>query len=55
MTELQKKKLKLAGLGDIKRFYDRVEDLKRKYASGGNPGESEQHLAGDATAADRAE
>ena len=31
MTELQKKKLKLAGLGDVKRFYDRVEDLKRKY------------------------
>ena len=31
ITEVQKKKLKLAGLGDIKRYYDRVEDLKRKY------------------------
>ncbi len=37
MTELQKKKLMLAGMGDIKRFYDRVEDLKRKYSSGANP------------------
>ncbi len=37
MTELQKKKLMVAGLGDIKRFYDRVDDLKRRYASGGNP------------------
>jgi hypothetical protein len=33
-TELQKKKLKLAGMGDIKRYYDRVEDLKRKYTTG---------------------
>jgi hypothetical protein len=38
VTELQKKKLKLAGMGDIKRYYDRVEDLKRKYAAGaGSP------------------
>jgi hypothetical protein len=38
VTELQKKKLKLAGMGDIKRYYDRVEDLKRKYtAAVGNP------------------
>jgi hypothetical protein len=38
VTELQKKKLKLAGMGDIKRYYDRVEDLKRKYtAAPGNP------------------
>ena len=38
VTELQKKKLKLAGLGDIKRYYDRVEDLKRKYTtSAGSP------------------
>jgi hypothetical protein len=36
LTELQKKKLTLAGLGDIKRYYDRVEDLKRRYSSGGN-------------------
>ncbi len=31
ISETQKKKLKLAGLGDIKRFYDRVEDVKRKF------------------------
>ena len=38
ITELQKKKLKLAGMGDIKRYYDRVEDLKRKYTAGaGSP------------------
>jgi hypothetical protein len=38
VTELQKKKLKLAGMGDIKRYYDRVEDLKRRYTSGaGSP------------------
>jgi hypothetical protein len=36
ITEFQKKKLRLAGLGDIKRYYDRVEDLKRKYSSGAN-------------------
>jgi len=30
VSEAQKKKLKLAGLGDIKRFYDRVEEAKRK-------------------------
>ena len=33
MTEIQKKKLKLAGSGDIKRYYDRVEELKRKYTA----------------------
>ncbi len=33
ISEIQKKKLKLAGLGDIKRYYDRVEELKRKYSS----------------------
>jgi hypothetical protein len=38
VTELQKKKLKLAGLGDIKRYFDRVNDLKRKYSTAaGNP------------------
>ncbi len=36
ITEVQKKKLKLAGSGDIKRYYDRVDDLKRKYASSRN-------------------
>jgi hypothetical protein len=30
VTEAQKKKLKLAGRGDIKRIFDRVEELKRK-------------------------
>ena len=38
ITEVQKKKLKLAGLGDIKRYYDRVEDLKRKYTSSAKQG-----------------
>ncbi len=33
LTQLQMKKLKLAGHGDIKRYYDRVDDLKRKYVS----------------------
>ena len=27
------KKLKLAGMGDIKRYYDRVDQLKQKFAS----------------------
>jgi hypothetical protein len=36
LTEFQKKKLRLAGRGDIKRFFDHVEDLKRKYAQGQN-------------------
>jgi hypothetical protein len=31
ISEAQKKKLKVAGQGDIKRFYDRVEDVKRKF------------------------
>jgi hypothetical protein len=30
ISEGQKKKLKLAGVGDIKRFYDRVEEAKQK-------------------------
>ena len=57
VTELQKKKLKLAGLGDIKRYYDRVEDLKRKYSTRrGNAAQyQQQHLAGNAAAAARAE
>jgi hypothetical protein len=36
ITEAQKKKLRLAGRGDIKRFFDRVEDLKRKFQLGQN-------------------
>ena len=33
VTEVQKKKLQLAGRGDIKRFFDRVEETKRRFAS----------------------
>ncbi len=32
MTDEQKRKLQLAGRGDIKRFFDRVEEAKRRYA-----------------------
>src|SRR5262249_12476377 len=35
ITPVQKKKLTLAGQGDIKRYYDRVDELKQKYAGGG--------------------
>ncbi len=38
LTEIQKKKAMLAGLGDIKRYYDRVDELKRRYAGGTNQG-----------------
>ena len=31
LTELQKKKLRLAGQGDLKRFYDLVEEKRRKF------------------------
>jgi hypothetical protein len=31
LTEAQKKKLKLAGRGDIKRVFDRVDEVKRSY------------------------
>ncbi len=31
LTELQKKKLELAGRGDIKRFFDRVQEAKCKF------------------------
>jgi hypothetical protein len=33
VTEAQKKKLRLAGVGDIKRFFDRVEETKRRIES----------------------
>jgi hypothetical protein len=36
VTEAQKQKLRLAGRGDIKRFFDKVEELKRKYERGQN-------------------
>ncbi len=36
LTESQKKKLLLAGRGDIKRFFDRVEELKRKFVANQN-------------------
>src|SRR5207248_5630599 len=31
LTPVQKKKLLLAGRGDIKRFFDRVEELRKKF------------------------
>jgi hypothetical protein len=34
LSEEQKKKLRLAGRGDIKRFFDKVEEIKRKYQHG---------------------
>ena len=33
LTDLQKKKLQLAGKGDIKRFFDRVDEKRRKFLS----------------------
>ena len=36
LTEAQKKKVQLAGRGDIKRFFDRVEVTKRKFQGGQN-------------------
>jgi hypothetical protein len=32
LTPVQKKKLLLAGRGDIKRFFDRIEEVKKKFA-----------------------
>lgn len=31
LTEVQRQKLQLAGRGDIKRFFDRIEELRRKF------------------------
>ena len=31
LSELQKKKIQLAGRGDIKRFFDRVEEVRKKF------------------------
>jgi hypothetical protein len=36
ISEAQKNKLRVAGRGDIKRFFDRVEGLKRKFQQGQN-------------------
>jgi hypothetical protein len=36
ITEDQKRKLRLAGRGDIKRFFDKVEAVKRKFRQGQN-------------------
>ena len=36
ISDLQKKKLLLAGRGDIKRFFDKIEDVKRKFQNGQN-------------------
>ena len=36
LTPVQKKKLLLAGRGDIKRFFDRVDEIRKKYAKNNN-------------------
>jgi hypothetical protein len=36
ISEAQKQKLRLAGRGDIKRFFDKVEEVKRKFQQGKN-------------------
>jgi hypothetical protein len=44
ITELQKKKLKLAGMGDVKRYFDRIEDLKRKYTTSANIAQANNNM-----------
>ncbi len=36
LTPVQKKKLLLAGRGDIKRFFDRIEDVRKKFSKNRN-------------------
>jgi hypothetical protein len=36
ISDLQKKKLLLAGRGDVKRFFDKIEEVKRKFQNGQN-------------------
>ena len=36
LTPIQKKKLLLAGRGDIKRFFDRIEDMRKKFTKSKN-------------------
>jgi hypothetical protein len=36
LTSVQKKKLLLAGRGDIKRFFDRIEDIRKKFSKNRN-------------------
>jgi hypothetical protein len=36
LTLVQKKKLMLAGRGDIKRFFDRIEDIRKKFSKNRN-------------------
>src|SRR5690348_1383421 len=36
LTPVQKKKLLLAGRGDIKRFFDRVEEIRKRFTKGQN-------------------
>jgi hypothetical protein len=36
LTPVQKKKLMLAGRGDIKRFFDRIEDIRKKFSKNRN-------------------
>jgi len=37
LTDAQRRKLKIAGRGDIKRFFDRVEELKRRFQAQTDP------------------
>lgn len=44
LTPLQKKKLVLAGHGDIKRFFDRIDDLRKKFTKNKNDQNAWQNL-----------
>ncbi len=44
LTPFQKKKLTLAGHGDIKRFFDRIEDLRKKFTKDRNDQNAWQKL-----------
>jgi hypothetical protein len=41
LTPVQKKKLLLAGRGDIKRFFDRIEDLRKKFTKNQNQNQNQ--------------
>ena len=54
LTPVQKKKLLLAGRGDIKRFFDRIDDLRKKFDQEQERSEPVRaDLAGDPAAAER--
>lgn len=44
LTAIQKKKLVLAGHGDIKRFFDRIDDLRKKFTKNKNDQMAWQNL-----------